>query len=40
MVDRIYHASEAIEEVYVWLCGRIGQPPDAPRSTSIQLALR
>ncbi|QDU74615.1 S-adenosylmethionine synthetase [Bremerella volcania] len=37
--DRIYHSSDAIEEVYVWLCSRIGQPLDNPWSTSIQLAL-
>ena len=40
MADRIYHTSEAIEEAYVWLCSRIGQPLDTPWSTSVQLALR
>lgn len=39
VADRIYHASDAIEEAYVWLCSRIGQPLDQPWSTSIQLSL-
>ncbi len=39
MADRIYHSSDAMEEVYVWLCSRIGRPLDKPWSTSIQLAL-
>jgi S-adenosylmethionine synthetase len=39
LADRIYHASDAIDEVYVWLCSRIGQPLDEPWTTSIQLAL-
>jgi S-adenosylmethionine synthetase len=39
MADRIHRSSGAIEEVYVWLCSRIGQPLDQPWSVSIQLAL-
>jgi S-adenosylmethionine synthetase len=39
IADRIYHGSSGIEEVYVWLCSRIGQPLDAPWSSSVQLAL-
>jgi S-adenosylmethionine synthetase len=40
IADRIHSsAADAIEEVYVWLCSRIGQPLDEPWSTSIQLAL-
>lgn len=39
IADRIYRASDAIEEAYVWLCSRIGQPLDQPWSTSIQLSL-
>ncbi len=39
LAERIYHAAEPIEEVYVWLCSRIGQPLDQPWSTSIHLSL-
>ncbi len=39
LADRIYYASDAIEEAYVWLCSRIGQPLNKPWSTSVQLAL-
>ena len=39
LAERIYHASEPIEEVHVWLCSRIGQPLDQPWSTSVHLAL-
>ena len=40
LAHRIYAASDAVEEAYVWLCSRIGQPLDKPWSTSIQLSLR
>jgi S-adenosylmethionine synthetase len=39
LAERIYHAAEPIEEVYVWLCSRIGQPLDSPWSVSVQLSL-
>jgi S-adenosylmethionine synthetase len=39
LAEQIYHAAEPIEEVYVWLCSRIGQPLDSPWSVSVQLSL-
>lgn len=39
IADRIYHASDAVEEAYVWLCSRIGRPLDQPWSMSVQLSL-
>ena len=39
IAERIYHAADPIEEVYVWLCSRIGYPLDRPWASSVQLAL-
>lgn len=39
IADRVCQASDAIEETYVWICSRIGQPLDQPWSTSVELSL-
>ena len=35
----VYRRIPGVEEVYVWLCSRIGRPLDQPLIASIQLML-
>ncbi len=39
LAEQIYQAADAIEEVQVWLCSRIGQALDDPWSVSVELTL-
>ena len=39
LAGRIHSAIEPVEEVYVWICSRIGQPISKPWSVSVDLNL-
>jgi S-adenosylmethionine synthetase len=39
IAHRICQTADAVEEAYVWLCSRIGQPLDDPWSATVQLTL-
>ncbi len=36
LAERIYHEVSGMEEVWVWLCSRIGQPVDLPSVVAVQ----
>lgn len=40
LAERIYRQVEGMEEVWVWLCSRIGQPVDQPSVVAVQFVPR
>ena len=39
IAQRVYASTDALEEVYIWLCSRIGSPVDVPWFASARVAL-
>ncbi len=40
IADLLYRRIPGVEEVYVWLCSRIGSPLDRPLIASVQMLLK